>query len=724
MRMRFRARRPRELLPLLPLLPLLALVAGLAGRAPGEEGAPRWIEEGLRHLRAGGEERQWDDFPERAEGDRLEVVFEAKANEVEQTLWLRQHQVRHTWQITLNGAVLGRLSRDERDQTVAWALPPGALAEGANTLVVEATRAPTSDDVRVGQIRIDPRTVAAALRESEVSVRVTDADTGEAIPCRLTVLDAQGSLVSLGAESDDRLAVRPGTVYTLDGEAVFGLPAGSYTLHAGRGAEYSMAERQFEVSPGGTASIELALHREVSLPGYVGSDIHLHTLTHSGHGDSTLTERMVTIAGEGFELPVATDHDVHVDYTEEANRIGANRHFTPVIGNEVTTGVGHFIIFPVKSAEIPAPDSGLVSWPAIFDAIEAVPGVRAVVLAHGRDAHRGFTPLGAQHFNAASGKRVDGRELRANAMEVVNSGAIRTDPLEYVRDWMAMLNRGLRITPAGGSDSHDVARKFAGQARTYIAVDDTDPGSIDVDAAVDSFVEGRVLVGFGLVAEVSVNGTGPGGTVAAEGPLEVAARVLGPSWLKAERVLLFANGEVVREVEIDPGTAAAGGVKWSGSWALEPPSQDLHLAVVALGPGSRAPWWKVSRPYQADGPEWRPYVLGLAGAVYVDAEGDGRWKSPREHASRLLETHDSDIGALLRGLEDYDRATAVQAACLLEDEGTPPDTLGLQEALAGAAPVVREGFALFRQAWEECRDAPPFEDPTRRLPLREQLRNR
>ena len=127
-------------------------------------------------------------------------------------------------------------------------------------------------------------------------------------------------------------------------------PPGSTRLTAGRGFEYSLAPRK-SISPAGeTAKQTLTIDREVATPGYVACDTHIHTLTHSGHGDATIDERMITLAGEGIELPIATDHNVHIDYRPHARRLGVGSYFTPVIGNEVTTSVGHFNIFPIDAA--------------------------------------------------------------------------------------------------------------------------------------------------------------------------------------------------------------------------------------------------------------------------------------------------------------------------------------------------------------------------------------
>src|SRR5206468_2838161 len=103
--------------------------------------------------------------------------------------------------------------------------------------------------------------------------------------------------------------------------------------------------------------------------------------------------------------------------------------------------------------------------------------------------------------------------------------------------------RGLRLTPVGASDSHDVARYFVGQGRTYIRCDASDAGKIDVADACRSLAEGRTLVSLGLLCEMTIDGKyGPGDLVPAPGDIDVAVRVLGPAWTKASRVELYANG--------------------------------------------------------------------------------------------------------------------------------------------------------------------------------------
>ena len=60
--------------------------------------------------------------------------------------------------------------------------------------------------------------------------------------------------MTVGAKSGDGLAVRPGVVYTGNGRAAFGLPAGKYTVYAGRGFAYSIDSAARHRSRKATAS--------------------------------------------------------------------------------------------------------------------------------------------------------------------------------------------------------------------------------------------------------------------------------------------------------------------------------------------------------------------------------------------------------------------------------------------------------------------------------------
>lgn len=681
------------------------LVIALLPHPAAAADTPRALLEGLTHLRPAGP-REWEEFPQQPHAERLELPFEAAVNDAEQTLRLRQQDVKQTWRIELNGKHLGDLHRDENDMVVYYAIPPGTLAE-SSTLTIEQqiSRQAIPDDIRVGEIILDPRPLQEALAGAFVEVTVTDADTDRPIPARITILNEKGALQMVQAEDSPTLAVRPGTVYTADGRARFSLPAGTYTILAGRGFEYSLVSAAVTVDDGEAIERTLAIRREVPTEGYVACDTHVHTLTHSGHGDATVLERMVTIAAEGIELPIATDHNVQIDHDPFAREVGVGEYFTPVIGNEVTTPVGHFNIFPVP-VEAEVPTHGLRDWAEIFAEIERATGAPVIILNHARDLHSGVRPFGPGLFNDAVATRLDGAPIGFGAMEVINSGATQTDVLQLFEDWMALLNRGAQVTPIGSSDSHDVARHFVGQGRTYIRCDDTDPGNIDVGAAARSLRQGRVMVGYGLLATIDVGGHSSGELAAATDEIiRVDVRVLGPHWVMADRVELFMSGVKIREEQIAPDDAAETGIKWTGHWMLPRPPHDVHLVAIARGPGIDGPWWKTAKPYQPTSPVWEPQVIGCSGAVRLDADGDGEWTPAREYARRAWDASNKDLTQLVQQLEGYDAAVAAHAADFYQQSGGSVVGDEFRAATQQAAQQVQEGFHSYVDAWRQTQTA-------------------
>jgi hypothetical protein len=554
----------------------------------------------------------------------------------------------------------------------------------------------------IGQIALLDRTRTQVLSESRVDVSVVEEPGGRGLPSRITLTNEHGTLVSLGTETGAGHAVRPGVVYTRDGTARLMLPAGRHVVFAGRGFEYSVARETMDLVPGPNPPRRLAIRREVDTAGWAAMDTHVHTGTYARHGDAEIAERMLTLAGEGVELPVSTEHNMRVPFETEAVRAGVAHHFTPLIGSEVTTpSLGHFNVFPLR--ESAAIDERSPGWAELRESIARVSPGAVVVLNHGRDLHGGFRPLdGARHIGVA-GENLDGWMLPANAMEVINSGAVMTDALALPGDWMGLLNRGVMLTPIGSSDSHDVSRYIVGQGRTYVRCDDRNPGRIEVSQAIASIRRGQVTVSYGLFVGLDVQGKGPGETVSVSNELPVRIRVQGPGWTQARRVALYVDGKTVLEEEITTGTRP--GVKWEKTWRLPRPAHDVHLVAIAIGPGISAPYWPTAKPYQPTSIEFTPYVLGVSGAIYVDADKSGAFESAFEYARREVAVA-SDTASLVARLASYDRAVAVQAASLLR--ARDPDRFRTSiRSIARSAPVeVAAGFTEYLNALPRTPTAP------------------
>ena len=671
------------------------------------------IEAGVVHLRV-GETREWSTFPAQASGSRLERRFRSRSNPDVWTLSLRQQDVKAVWQVMLNDKSLGLLVRDENAMMTDFPIPPGALMDGENTLKISPkknpkinpnkapkNKAPKSaflDDIRVGEIQIHPMDQQTLRSAATIDVNLVD-ERDRPMAGRITIVDERGILMPVGAKSDVGLAVREGVVYTSTGKASFGVAPGTYKIYAGRGFEYSVASTDVEIESGQQVKRALSLQREVDTAGWVACDTHMHTVTHSGHGDCTIEERMVTLAGEGVELAIATDHNKHVDYQPFVIAAGLGSEFTPVIGNELSSKTGHFCIFPIEKGS-PIPDFHVHDWKELFENIYETSGVRVAILNHARDVHSGYRPFSPRHHLSLTGENLDGQPQSYNALEVVNSGAIKNDAKLLLNDWCGLMNRGLSPIPVGGSDSHDVSRFIVGQARTYIRCDDTDAGSINMNQCVDAFLAGRVVVSYGLFANLTVNGAPIDTSLVTpeQNDLELEVEVRGPQWTDVDSVELYVCGQPRFSEAVTTDVSQSAGRKFRHKWRI-PRSElthDIWVTAVATGKGVTTPYWPMAKPYDADSPVFQPRTFSCTGAIRIDADADGKFSSPVDYADRLIVQHGEDLAAITKSLQDHHISVSHQVASRLRAAGTD-----LEELQQHADGKVSHAISRYRKAWRD-----------------------
>lgn len=654
---------------LVPHLHNLLLLAAFASLSHAQE---QVLEAKRLHLGKPGQ-YEWDMFKDQpVDAEKLEIRFQAQANKVEHTLRIWQRDVKLGWPVLLNGRRIGSLTTAETAQECILPLAPGALRDGENTLTIGAVTG--LDDIEVGPVILVDKPVAETINGVNLYVTVTNAADDSSLPCRLTLTRSDGTLQPLRVEPGSGLAARTGVIYTKDGRAKIMVPPGDYVLHAGRGFEWSTERLTFPAKAGRNHALKMPLRRQVDTTGWIAADSHIHTLTHSGHGDAKIEERMLTIAGEGIELAIATDHNHHTDYAPVAISMGVADLFTSVVGNEVTTKHGHFNAFPV-SPDAPVVNPNEEDWSKLLPAIRATPGVKVITLNHPRDLHSGFVPLGGVQFNSQTGRHRQADALKdVNAMEVITSAAMQSDIHLLYRDWFVLLNRGHRIAAVASSDSHDVNRFILGQGRTYVAAKDTDPAKLDLDEVWRSYQEGRLLVSLGLLASIKINNRFTVGDLATGlgGELNVEALVSGPAWTKADHVALYANGILIREQAIQDNGHA--GQKARITWQIPKPAHDVHLVVIATGPGITEPFWEIPRPYQPSSKALNPRVIGSTNPVWIDANGDGRFQSAFTIAQDLIQKSAGDHAALRESLKKHDAAVVIQAESLLSNPAptTPP----------------------------------------------------
>jgi hypothetical protein len=633
--------------------------------------------------------REWSEFPIEAKEKELLLHFSSHANKSDQTISIRQYDVKLNWRVTLNGRDIGSLVTDEKDLVTYLSIPIGALHDGENELLIKSSES-IPDDIRIGEIEIDRRPLREVLSEASVDIQIFEGNSNNLLPSRITIINNEGVLQTVFSSGNENLAIRSGVVYTATGKALLDFPSGAYKIYVGRGFEYGVDSAEVVIRPGDRLQKTFRIRREVSTDGWISSDTHIHTFTYSRHGDATMEERAITIAGEGIELPILTDHNIHVDITAAAKVTGTRNYFTPVVGDELTTKFGHFNIFQTLTSA-PVIDHNVMDWNDVTQKIRDSDKTKAIILNHARDVHHNFRPFGPKRHLSSAGVSKDDWNFPANAMEVLNSGSQQTNFMNLYNDWFGMLNHGLFLTPVGSSDSHDVSRYIVGQGRTYIQAKDIDVGKIDVDAAMSNFRDGKVMVSMGLLTKIVVNGQyGPGDLVPFSDKLTVAVEVHGPAWTIADRVSLFVNGKKIKEAKIP--NSKAGGLKWKGTWDIPFPKHDIFLVAMAEGPGAGIPYWPIEKPYQPASTDWTPKLVGSTGAVWIDADKNKKRNAAYDYAKAIMNSSGNNISKMIKDLDEYDEAVAAQLAALLWKAKVDLNAKELTDALGRANPEIRTGF--------------------------------
>ncbi len=609
---------------------------------------------------------EWKEAPVEAEGFMVSVSFEARAIPGESILFLKQRDVHNTWLLALNGKPIAALTKcgDEMGE-YRYSIPPGVMVDGENTLTLVG-QTPT-DDILFGDIRYSEKSTREYFNLRQFALHVSHEVAGvqESVPARITIVDSKGELADMFYASFPHVALRPGILYTSTGHAVAELPVGDYVVYASRGMEWSRAKVNLHLAGERPQTfiqtVELKLVHEVDTPGFVAADTHIHTLTHSGHGDSSVEERQITLAGEGVELAIATDHNHNIDYRPTQKRMGLSAYYTPVVGNEVTTPIGHFNAFPLNSKDsVPLYDSSDLK--ALLASMRSK-GARTVILNHPRWPEGDKAPFNTIGLDSRTGFWKGPWASGYDAMELVNSDTEEKDPLQLYRDWFSLMNKGDKVVSVGSSDSHAVG-VVVGQGRTYVRSKVSDVSRLDINECSDNIARGHSSVSMGMFADLTHGGKSVMGRLLGvdEGnrlPRDLALRFAAPSWVDSQRFMIFVNGQQVLSADLK----RSGGENFLDAHiplgtGLDLPDHDYWLVAVALGAKVTEPFW----PLRND------YTLASTNPIFVDVDGDGKFSCAREIAEQLLAKSGTEETAVLELLAEVDGAVAAQVMRLVRLE--------------------------------------------------------
>ncbi|RMD96850.1 MAG: hypothetical protein D6812_16315, partial [Deltaproteobacteria bacterium] len=377
-----------------------------------------------------------------------------------------------------------------------------------------------------------------------LAYRVTDRQ-GRPIPAKLTVLGVPPTATpDLGPPFQAQAAGN--TILSLTGSGRRPFPVGTYEFIASHGPEYSIDRKRATIVSGETTALSFTLEHEVASTGFLSGDFHVHAIN-SADSATPLRDRVISNIVEGVEILVATDHDFITDYRPVIAALDAERWITSVIGDEVTTrNLGHFNAFPLDlRPDLPgngALDHTGLTPAQIFSALRRDPGEEILQVNHPRAGQIGYF----NHFSDALAhpERPAGNfSLDFDAIEVIN-GKRTEEARAVIEDWFRLLDRGMRFTATGNSDTHRIVGQEAGYARNFVMLPTDEPAALIAEELIEAVARHRVVASTGPLIRFSIDGMGLGETVTdTDGAVELDIEIESASWIPLSRFSIIGNGE-------------------------------------------------------------------------------------------------------------------------------------------------------------------------------------
>jgi len=525
------------------------------------------------------------------------------------------------------GSARGVLSPPQKWATISAQHPDGrtvlsvsAAADGSFELPLPAgeyrfvLQAPGGEDEELGQVREGAELTLGLVppRPGTLSYLITD-EHEQPLPGRLLVRGVPPTkdpdLVPSEGEAGSK-----DMLYSLTGAGALQLPAGRYEVLASHGPEYSLPRQELEVNADLGATFRAVLARTVDTSGYLAGDFHVHA-SPSHDSNVTLTDRVLTLAAEGVELAVPTDHNHVTDYAEAISHQRLDGKLASMTGVEITTlNWGHFNAYPYAKA-LEVPHTHETSPLEIFAVVRARAPQAVLQVNHPRMPGVGYFNRG--ELDTKTGvAAAPGFSFAFDTLEVSN-GYDLEDPRVFERnlhEWFELLNLGHHYTAVGNSDSHHVVYQWAGWPRTYVRVPDQDLAHVAPLDVARALTSGHAVVSCGIFVLPTANGSaGPGDTVQGS-RVSLAISLRAPDWVDVSKVEVYANGV---QVEQRTRSRLPGKPGWNLHVDLEVKA-DTWIVVVARGDRflNNALPGKWIKPF------------GFSNPIYVDADSDGKFVSP------------------------------------------------------------------------------------------------
>lgn len=424
-------------------------------------------------------------------------------------------------------------------------------------------------------------------------------------------------------------------IFHVPGDEPTPMPAGDYQFSVSRGFEYDVLEGDVSIAANETTTIQISLTRMVDTTGYLSVDTHCHA------GPSTdntilIPERIRTVAAEGLEVVVSTDHEAVSDWSYGVTETGLESWVGTVIGQEVTAALpNHSNAYPLELRMDIDARGGYVKWfgldiAQIF-AAERERGAAIVQFNH---------PRGDNYLSVIGYDRITGGPTMTDPTRIGLSqdAALWSwdfDTVEYMNgpdyvfikpgkpdvtglfdDWMSFLNLGHPKTAVGVSDTHNYGTP--GRPRNYFISSTDEPSQFSEEEMVTALKEGRTLVSVGAFARVMVNSeANMGDTITdQDGEIDLYVHIEAIPQIDITYFKVYVNCDQILAIPADD---PDGIVKFDGEISV-PIERDSHVVVLGFG----------ENPIPAALGNYNPVGTPrfTTNAIFIDYDGNGKYDAP------------------------------------------------------------------------------------------------
>jgi len=414
------------------------------------------------------------------------------------------------------------------------------------------------------------------------------------------------------------------------------LPVGTYMISASRGPEYTLDRRVVEVQKDSLQEIDFQIDKIIETTNLISVDLHMHTL--NSDGSITIAERIKSVAAEGVDVAVSTDHNYISDYVSVLKKLGLSEYISVLNGQEVTPlDVNHvdlpeIIRFPLRLRDN-EPGNGAIdigfyedNAPVIKESRKRDPG--ALIQAN-HPRRRGYGYFNYYQLDPESAATaLKGFNTSFDLLEVMNGPFFSPDKSrnsQVIADWLHLLNRGYYFPITGSSDSHGLDRSEPGYARTYVLYNGAKGSGLDVEALLQAMKKGRSFVSNGPVVQFMVNRQYlPGDTFTdKDGTIEIGINIRSAPWVAVDKVRVIVNGE--RKIILPVEASREQILKFQDTISLNLES-DSYIAIEVLGSETLFP--VVQKRLRIDGYQRGPLPYAITNPIFVDVDGNGKFDAP------------------------------------------------------------------------------------------------